>query len=150
MWFPLRFCSWFPLRFLFMFFYGFHRWIFGGFCRRRRIQTFRTSRAIPFFCVFRTGFRRWLFYGFRRGRKTFLFMVSVVGFFVVSSVARNFCMASVVVCLMVSGCYRTAAFSPMETVKQKTSGRFRDELSICTYYSYYYYCYYYYYYYYYY
>ena len=27
--------------------YGFRRWIFGGFCRRRRIQHFRTSKAIP-------------------------------------------------------------------------------------------------------
>ena len=46
-------------------FYGFRRWIFGGFCRRRRIQNFRTSRAMPCFCVFRTGFCRWLFNGFR-------------------------------------------------------------------------------------
>ena len=42
-------------------------------------------------------------YGFRRGRERF-FMVSVVGF------------------LMVSGCYRTAAVSPMETVKQIGTG----------------------------
>ena len=35
---------------------------------------------------------------------------------------------------MASGCYRTAAISPMETVKKKnTSGRFRDELSIYIY-----------------
>ena len=27
--------------------YGFRRWIFGGFCRRRRIRNFRTYRAIP-------------------------------------------------------------------------------------------------------
>ena len=65
---------------------------------------FRSGRK-----TFFNGFRRWLFYGFRRGRERFL-MVSVVGF------------------LMVSGCYRTAAASPMETVK-KTPGRFRDELS---------------------
>ena len=37
-------------------------------------------------------------------------------------------MVSVVGFLMVSGCYRTAAVSPMGTVK-KTPGRFRDELS---------------------
>ena len=39
-------------------------------------------------------------YGFRRGKERFV-MVSVVGFF------------------MVSGCYRTTAVSPMETVKKK-------------------------------
>ena len=33
---------------------------------------------------------------------------------------------------MVSGCYRTAAVSPTETVKE-TPGRFRDELSIYIY-----------------
>ena len=35
------FCLWFPLRFVMVsvtFVYGFRRWIFGGFCRRRRIQ----------------------------------------------------------------------------------------------------------------
>ena len=59
-------------------------------------------------------------------------MVSVVGLFMVSVVARNILfMVSVVGCvLMVSGCYRTSAFSPMETITNK-SGRFRDELSIC-------------------
>ena len=40
--------------------YGFRRWILGGFCRHRRIQTVRMYRAIPrFLFVFRTGFRRW-------------------------------------------------------------------------------------------
>ena len=39
-------------------------------------------------------------------------------------------MVSVTFLFMVSGCYRTAAFSPIETVTMKnTSGRFRDELS---------------------
>ena len=33
-------------------FYGFHRWIFDGFCRLRRIQNFRTSRAMPCFWCF--------------------------------------------------------------------------------------------------
>ena len=48
-------------------------------------------------------------------------MVSVVGSFMVSVVAGNdFFMVSVVGFLMVSGCYRTAAVSPMETVKKKT------------------------------
>ena len=64
------------------------------------------------------GFRRWFLYGFRRGKER-LFMVSVVGFF------------------MVSGCYRTAAVSPMETVKKentkKETERFQDELSIYIY-----------------
>ena len=41
-----------------------------------------------------------LFYVFRRGKERFL-MVSVVGF------------------LMVSGCYRTAALSPMEAINNK-------------------------------
>ena len=47
--------------------YGFRRWFFGGFCRRRRIHNFRAYRAIPrfCFCAFRTGFRRWLIDGFR-------------------------------------------------------------------------------------
>ena len=38
-------------------------------------------------------------------------------------------MVSVVGFLMVSGCYRTAAVSPMETVR-KPPERFQDELSI--------------------
>ena len=38
-------------------------------------------------------------------------------------------MASVVGFFMVSGCYRTAAVSPMETVR-KPPERFQDELSI--------------------
>ena len=46
------------------------------------------------------GFRRWFVNGFRRGRERFL-------------------MVSVVVFLMASGCYRTAAVSPMEMVKKK-------------------------------
>ena len=37
-------------------------------------------------------------------------------------------MVSVVVFFMVSGCYRTAAVSPMETVR-KPPERFQDELS---------------------
>ena len=70
------------------------------------------------FLFFRTGFRRWFLYGFRRGRKTFLFMVSIVVSFVVSVVSRNGCLwFPPLFLLMVSGCYRTAAFSPMETVK---------------------------------
>ena len=60
-------------------FYGFPRWIFGGFCRRRRIQHFRMYRAIP---------RRWLFMvSVVEGKR--LLMVSVVGFLMVSVVARN-------------------------------------------------------------
>ena len=31
--------------------YGFRRWIFGGFCHRRRIQRFRMYRAIPRFVL---------------------------------------------------------------------------------------------------
>ena len=34
--------------------------------------------------------------------------------------------------LMVSGCYRIAAVSPMETLITKTPGRFHDELRIYT------------------
>ena len=67
-------------------------------------------------CVFRAGFRRW--------------------FFMVSVVAGKRCfMVSVVGCFMVSGCYRTAAVSPMEAVKntKQTSGRFRDGLSVYIY-----------------
>ena len=77
------------------------------------------------------GFRRcFLLYGFRRGRKTFFVYVSVVGLCMVSVVARNvFVYGFRRWFSMVSGCYRTAAVSPMETVKQ-TPGRFRDELSI--------------------
>ena len=49
-------------------------------------------------------------------RNAFLFVVSVVGF------------------VMVSGCYKRAALSPMETIKtRETSGRFPDELSMCIY-----------------
>ena len=78
-----------------------------------------------------------LFNGFRRGGQTFVwfpslicFMVSVVARNVCAMVAGNVCaMVSVVGFLMVTGCYRTAAASPMETVK-KTPGRFRDDLSI--------------------
>ena len=78
------------------------------------------ERFLVFFSVFRTGFRRcFLFYSFRRGRKT-IFIVSVVGLFVGFRRGRErFLMVSVVgfFLLMVSGCYRTAAVSPMETVK---------------------------------
>ena len=83
-------------------------------CQRAMVKDdfcygFRRGRQ-TFFDVF----RRWFFYGFRRGRKRFS-MVSVVGL------------------LMVPGCYRTAAASPMETVNKKTPGRFRDELSMYIY-----------------
>ena len=62
------------------------------------------------------------FYGFRR----WLFMVSVV--------AGNICLwFQSLAFLMVSGCYRTVAASPMETVSFLTPGRFRDELSIYIY-----------------
>ena len=47
LWFRLRFC--YGFRYVF---YGFRRWIFGGFCRRRRIQNFRTYRAIAHFLCF--------------------------------------------------------------------------------------------------
>ena len=68
--------------------YGFRRRNFDGFCRRRKIQNFRTYRVIPFWGIFRTGFRRgrktlfygfrrWFFNGFRRGKER-LSMLSVV------------------------------------------------------------------------
>ena len=73
---------------------GFRRWIFGGFCRRRRNQHFRTSQTIPcVLCVFRTGFCCWLFYGFRYVCLWFPLhvlkccMVSVVGLLVDSAAA---------------------------------------------------------------
>ena len=48
-----------------------------------------------------------------------LFMVSVVGFFYDFRRGKErFFMVSVVVVFLVSGCYRTVAFSPMETAKQ--------------------------------
>ena len=59
----------------------------------------------------------------------FFFMVSVVGCLWFPSWQGTFFMVSVVGFLMISGCYRTAAASPMETVK-KPPGRFRDELNI--------------------
>ena len=115
------------------FFNGFRRWIFGGFCRRRRIQHFRTSRAVivVFVGAFGTGFRR-CFYGFRRGRKTLFNGFRRWVFYGCRRGKERFLMVSVVGCFMVSGCYRTAAFSPMETDK-KTSGRFRDNLSVYIY-----------------
>ena len=74
------------------------------------------KRFLVCVCAFRTGFRRWFVYGFLRGRKT-VFMASVFGRFMVFVVARNdlygFCG---LILFMVSGCYRTAAVSPMETV----------------------------------
>ena len=79
---------------------------------------FEGIERLAVFGVFRTGFRRWFLYGFRRGRKT-CFMVSVVGFVEwFPSWQGTFFMVSVVGFVMVSGCYRTAAFSPMETVKK--------------------------------
>ena len=68
-------------------------------------------------------------------------MVSVVGCSMVSVVARNDLLwfPSLVV-VMVSGCYRTAALSPMETIvmvfiknNRKTSGRFCEELNMYMY-----------------
>ena len=76
------------------------------------------------FRVFRIGFRRWFFNGFRNGRKTFVygfrrwlfngFRRGTERFY---GFRRWF--------LMVSGCYRTAAFSPMETVKIPTTKEIR-------------------------
>ena len=116
-------------------FYGFRRRIFDGFCRRRRVQNLRTYRVIPrflwflglvsvagFFMVSVVAGKHFLFV---------LFMVSVVGCFMVSVVAGNvsFCIFSFMVSVvffflfkMVSGCYRTAALSRMETVKKKHQG----------------------------
>ena len=48
-------------------------------------------------------------------------MVSAVGFLMVSVVARNFLLWFLSLfsfCFMVSGCYRTAALSPMEATKK--------------------------------
>ena len=68
--------------------YGFRRWLFNGFRRRRkRFLCFYGFRRW-FFCygfrrgrkTFRYGFRRWFFNGFRRGKERFC-MVSVVGCF---------------------------------------------------------------------
>ena len=98
-------------------FYGFRRRIFGGFCRRRRIQNFRMYRAIPrFLFVFLrlVSVAGCFMVSVVAGKH--LFMVSVVGFLMVSVLARNFFMVPVVGCFMVSGCYRTAAASPMESV----------------------------------
>ena len=47
-------------------------------------------------------------------------MVSVVGFLMVSILAGNAFYGFRRWFLMVSGCYRTAAFFPMETVKKNT------------------------------
>ena len=71
------------------FFNGFRRWIFGGFCSRRRIQRFRTYRAIPRFSF------------------VFLGLVSVVCLFLMVSVAfvyvfRYFVSMVSVTCFMVS------------------------------------------------
>ena len=94
-------------------FYGFRRRIFDGFCRRTRIQHFRTYRVIPR-CL---GFQDWfpslvcLWFPSWQEQKRFV-MVSVVGFcycflrgrkqmfcygfrqrlFMVSVVARNVCL----------------------------------------------------------
>ena len=66
--------------------YGFRRWIFGGFCGRRRIQHFIMYRAIPFCCCVFLGLV---------SVAVFVLMVSVVAgtyifLFMVSVVARNF------------------------------------------------------------
>ena len=79
-------------------FYGFRRWTCGRFCRCRRIQHFRTYRAIPrlFVCVFMTGFRRCFccsLFTVSVVAGTHYFMVSVVGcsflLLMVSAVTRN-------------------------------------------------------------
>ena len=64
--------------------------------------------------VFRIGFRRWLFDGFRRGKKR-LFMVSVVGCFVYGFRLLQ---------------DRGSLSDGNHKQTTKTSGRFRDELSI--------------------
>ena len=99
-------------------FNGFCCWIVGGFCRRRRIHNCQNISSDSSFFVFLGlvpvavfcfmvsvvaenvcyGFRRWLLNGFRRGKERYLWFPSLV--------------------FMVSGCYRTAAFSPMETVNK--------------------------------
>ena len=77
------------------------------------------ERLLVFFCVFRTGFRRWFFHVFRRGRKTFVYVFRRWFLFMVSVVARNVFFYGFRRCLLliVSGCYRTAAVSPMETLQ---------------------------------
>ena len=75
------------------------------------------ERFLVCFCVFRTGFRRWFFYGFRRGRKTFCLWFLSSFFYCFPSWQETFLMASVVGLFMVSGCYRAAVVSPIETVK---------------------------------
>ena len=106
-------------------FYGFRRWTFGGFCLRRRIQDFRMYRAIP--CLFMflglvsiAGFFKW----FSSWQENVVLWFPSLVSFMVSVVARNvfFWFPSLVFC-MFSGSYRTAAVSPMETVKKKKENK---------------------------
>ena len=132
-------CLWFPSLFFYgfrrgrkTFCYGFRRWAFGGFCRRRRILDFRMYRAIPRCLCFEDWFPSLvcLMVSVAAGKHSCMVSVVVCSWF--PSWQGTLLMVSVVGLLMVSGCYRTAAVSPMETVN-KTSGRFRDELSIYIY-----------------
>ena len=102
------------------FFNGFRRWICGGFCRRRRIQDLRMYRAIPRLLCFQDWFPSLVFVMVSVVAGKRFLMISVVGFCLwflswqgtfVYGFRRWFC--------MVSGCYRTAAVSPMETIKKK-------------------------------
>ena len=119
--FPSLVCLWFP-SWQETFLSWFPSLDFDGFCRRRRIQHFRMYWVIPRCLSFQDWFPSLVsFYGFRRAEETF-FMVSVVGFLlmVFRRSRTHFLMVSVFgFSVMVSGCYRTAAVSPMETVKIK-------------------------------
>ena len=76
-------CLWFP-SWQEKFVYGFRRRIFDGFCRRRRIHNFRTYRVML------------RFLGFLGLVSVFVHMVSVV------DIIQRFCMVSVVGCFMAS------------------------------------------------
>ena len=102
--------------------YGFRRWICDGFCRRRRIHNSIMYRVIPRFELLRlVSVAGSLFYGFRRGEETFVLWFASFAVVVVFHGFRrgreNVVMVSIVVFYMVSGCYGTAAVSPMDVFK---------------------------------
>ena len=106
----------------FSFFYGFRCWIVGGF-RRRRIHNFRMYRAIPRF-VFKTGFRCCFLLWFPSWQENVVLWFPSLVFPWFPSWQRIVCLwFPSLVLFMVSGCYRTAAVSPMETILKKRTIR---------------------------
>ena len=127
------FVLWFPLRFFMVSVTFFMVSVAGFLVASAAAGGSNILECIERFLVFfvlRTGFRRYFFVWVPSWQETVVLWFPSFVFFNGFSRGKELCLwFPSFFLLLVSGCYRTAAFSPMETVKT-TSGRFRDKLSI--------------------